>query len=133
MTVVRNYMLFNILTWRRHSGAGRHSLQVTSDAGIWSMLHMAAVAERLVVRFPATAEGDPVPYRVGFPVGGHNRDSAPYPEWPVLALCRIFDDNNGPFQDRLDQLPASQVPDNKPAGRAIAGLFDCSIPRFRDT
>ncbi len=97
------------------------------------MLYVAPVAERLVVRFPATAEGDPVPYRVGFPVGGHNRDFTPHPEWPVLALCRIFDDNDGLFQDRFDQLLAPPVPDNKPAGRAVAGLFDSSIPRFRDT
>ena len=47
---------------------------------------MVPVAERLVVRFPAPAEGDPVPDRVEFTVGGHNRDSTPYPEWPVLAL-----------------------------------------------
>lgn len=56
-------------------------------------LYVAPITERLVMGSPTPAERGPVPYRGGFAIGRNQRDTPAYPEWPVFALCRIFDDH----------------------------------------
>jgi hypothetical protein len=80
---------------------------------------MAAVAERFIAGFSAPAEGEPVPDREGFTVSRYHRNTATNPEWPVLSLCRILDNNNGLLQCRLNGLAGLQIPDDKPPERPL--------------
>lgn len=95
-------------------------------------MNMAPVAEWLVVRSPAPAEGEPVPDCVRFSFSGEYRDASPHPERSVLALCRVLNNNDGLFQDRLERLIVPQVMENEPARGAAGGFLYCRVPGLRD-
>src|SRR5512138_38759 len=84
---------------------------------------MAPVTERFVVRPSAPAQRHPVPDGIRFPVSRNNRDAATYPDRPVLTACRVFNEDYGLLQLRLNGRSGLPVFEDKAAGRAVACLF----------
>jgi hypothetical protein len=54
------------------------------------------------------------------------------PERPVFPACRILDDDNRFLQCRFDDIAGLLVLNDEPSGQAVAGLFDCRLPRLRN-
>ena len=97
---------------------------------------VAGIAERLVLRGTAPAEGDAVAHLVGLPVGGDDGDPPSHPQGPGHTLCRILDNADRPLEVRLQwrlglAVPGHQAPGRTEPGfarghrgRVLAGLLD---------
>jgi len=92
---------------------------------------MATIAERLILRFSATAERNSIANSVCFSVCGLNWNAAAHPQRPANANRWIFNRHDGLLKLRLQQLPIFLVSyDETPRG-AIASLLNYYPPALR--
>jgi hypothetical protein len=84
---------------------------------------MGAVAERLVFRLAAAAEGDPIAGFVAKPVGGLQLDAAACPDRSARFLLRVFQQHDRRVERQLDRLRCTVRGDDESAARAVAALM----------
>src|SRR5271165_991511 len=92
---------------------------------------VSAVAERLVLRGAAAAQGHAVAHFVRVSVRARDRNSAAQPYRPRTGVGGIFDETDRRLILRLDRLTGLVIPGHEPSGRTIAGLLREHLARGR--
>lgn len=81
------------------------------------------VAKRLVLRCPASAQGDAVSDLIRRSVSTDDVDAAPYPDGPAAPFLRVLYQHDGGLEMRFDGLSRFVVPRDQPSRSTIPHLL----------